>query len=142
MPECRCFHAKSKRRLWLFQLRVKAENCMKNAVLCRFLCPESHLFHALFYHSQKGVGVRSRGFHPSRGGFSRIKVAFSCIRNTKIAIKNAQNGGFWGQKGENTKVFLPDAVFASIDYQCVTGIFFVFLYFCVYWLVPRLYIYY
>ena len=47
---------------------------------------------------------------------------------------------FWGQKGENTKVFLPDAVFASIDYQCVTGIFFVFLYFCVYWLVPRLYI--
>lgn len=48
---------------------------------------------------------------------------------------------FWGQKGENTKVFLPDAVFESIDYQCDTGIFFVFLYFCVYWLVPRLYIY-
>ena len=105
---------------------------IENAVFCRFVCPESHLFHALFCPSQKGVGVRSRGFHPSRGGFSCIKVAFSCIRNTKIAIKNAQNGGFWGQKGENTKVFLPDAVFTSIDYQCVTGIFFVFLYFCVF----------
>ena len=91
--------------------RVKAGNRMKNAVLCRFLRPESHLFHALFCPSQKGVGVRSRGFHPSRAGFRASGVAFSCIRNAKIAIKNAQNGGFWEQKGENTKVFLPDAVF-------------------------------
>ena len=132
MPECRCFHAKSKRRLWLFQLWVKAENCMKNAVLCRFLRPESHLFHALFCPPQKGVCVRSRGFHPSRGGFSRIKVAFSCIRNAKIAIKNAHNGGFLGAKSRKHKVFLPDAVFTSVDYQCVTCIFFVFLYFCVF----------
>ena len=135
------FHDISKGQFVCFKCGGKAEMHIENAVFAVLLCSESHLFHALFCSSQKGVGVRSRGFHPSRGGFSRIKVVFSCIRNAKIAIKMPKMAVFGGQKGENTKVFLHDAVFASIDYQYVTII---SLYFCIFvfkstWL-PILYI--
>ena len=66
-----------------FKCRGKAEMHIENAVLCRFLCPESHLFHALFCPSQKGVGVRSRGFHPSRAGFRASKPLFRASETRK-----------------------------------------------------------
>ena len=111
--------------------RVKAGNRMKNAVLCRFCVLKAIYFMLCFAPLKKGVGVRSRGFRPSRGGFSCVGDRFFVHQKRENSNQKCPKWRFLGGKKAKTQRFsCPMLFFASIDYQCITGIFFVFLYFC------------